>query len=58
MSDPKVSPACQRVLDTWATRGVEVRAMAIRGEPFWTTTEVTECQALLSATERSLGLSS
>jgi len=35
-------------------KGVDVRATAVTGEPFWSTIEVTECEALLAATGNSL----
>jgi exosortase A-associated hydrolase 2 len=54
MAEPKVSPASQRVLDAWRSKGLEVQAAAVGGEPFWSTIEVTECEALLAATGRSL----
>ena len=52
--EPKLSPASQRALDAWRLRGLDVRAAAVTGEPFWSTIEVTECEALLAATEGSL----
>jgi exosortase A-associated hydrolase 2 len=52
--EPKLSPASQRVLDAWRSKGLDVRAVAVRGEPFWSTIEVTECEALLAATQSSL----
>ena len=51
---PKLSPASQRALEAWRLKGLDVRAVAVRGEPFWSTIEVTECEALLAATEGSL----
>jgi exosortase A-associated hydrolase 2 len=53
-ADPKLSPAAQRALEAWRTKGLDVRAAAVTGEPFWSTIEVTECEALLAATEGSL----
>lgn len=53
-SEPKISPASQRALDAWRARGLEIRATAVRGEPFWSTIEITECETLLAATDRSL----
>jgi len=53
-AEPKVSPASQRALDAWRSKGLDVRAAAVTGEPFWATIEVTECEALLAATESSL----
>jgi exosortase A-associated hydrolase 2 len=52
--EPKLSPASQRALEAWRATGLDVRALAVRGEPFWSTTEITECAALLAATEDSL----
>jgi exosortase A-associated hydrolase 2 len=54
-AEPKVSPASQRTLDAWRSKGMDVRATAVAGDPFWATMEITECEPLLAATERSLG---
>lgn len=54
MSEPKLSPTSQRAMEAWRSNGLDVRATAVRGEPFWSTIEVTECEALLGATESSL----
>ena len=53
-AEPKLSPASQRALEAWRSRGLDVRAAAVGSEPFWSTIEVTECEALLAATEDSL----
>lgn len=53
-TEPKLSPACQRAMDAWTTKGLDVRAAAVQGESFWSTIEIAECEALLAATERSL----
>ena len=53
-AEPKLSPASQRALEAWRMKGLDVRAAAVTGEPFWSTIEVTECAALLAATEASL----
>lgn len=53
-AEPKLSPASQRVLEAWRAKGLDVRAAAVAGEPFWSTIEVTECSALLAATEDAL----
>ena len=53
-AEPKLAPASQRALEAWRMKGLEVRAAAVTGEPFWSTIEVTECEALLAATENSL----
>jgi exosortase A-associated hydrolase 2 len=52
--EPKLSPASQRAMEAWRSRGLDVRAAAVGGELFWSTIEVTECEALLGATEGSL----
>jgi len=51
---PKLSPASQRAVEAWRLKGLDVRAAAVTGEPFWSTIEVTECAALLAATEATL----
>ena len=51
---PSVTPASQRALEAWRSRGLPVRSSAVIGEPFWTTLEIAECEALLAATESSL----
>jgi hypothetical protein len=50
-TEPKVSPAAQRALDAWRRKGLDVRATAVTGDPFWSTIEITECEPLLAATE-------
>jgi exosortase A-associated hydrolase 2 len=52
--EPKPTPASQRVLEAWRSKGLEVHAAAVKGEPFWATIEVTECEALLAATDELL----
>jgi exosortase A-associated hydrolase 2 len=53
-ADAKLSPASQRVVEAWRSKGLDVRTAAVQGEPFWSTLEITECEALLLATEASL----
>ena len=48
---PGLSPASRRALDAWRATGLDVRNAAVTGEPFWTTLEITECEALLAATD-------
>ncbi len=50
----KLSPASERALQAWRSKGLEVRAASVRGDSFWSTLEITECEALLAATESSL----
>jgi exosortase A-associated hydrolase 2 len=52
--DPKLSPASQRAAEAWRSKRLDVRTTAVQGEPFWSTLEIAECEALLSATEASL----
>ena len=37
-----------------AQRGLDVRAAAVTGEPFWSTLEIAECAALLDATDEAM----
>ena len=53
-AEPALGPASRRTVETWRARGLEVRVAAVNGEPFWSTLEITECQALLAATEEGL----
>lgn len=43
-------PAADRVASTWEERGVQVHRHLVPGTPFWASQEITECDALLSAT--------
>lgn len=53
-AEPKLSPASQRAMEAWRSRGLDVHTTAVEGEPFWSTLEITECETLLAATEASL----
>jgi exosortase A-associated hydrolase 2 len=53
-AEPKLSPASQRAMEAWRSKGLDVRTTAVRGESFWSTIEITECEALLAATAASL----
>ena len=53
-AEPRPSPATQRTLEAWRLKGLDVREAAVKGEPFWSMIEVSECEALLAATEGSL----
>ncbi len=46
----ELSPAGRRVVDAWRERGMSVTTALYHGEPFWTTTEITEAPALIDAT--------
>jgi exosortase A-associated hydrolase 2 len=47
-------PGPRRVVERWRADGLDVRAATLAGEPFWSTIEITECAALLDATEEAL----
>jgi exosortase A-associated hydrolase 2 len=49
--EPKISPASGRAIEAWREKGLDIRASAVSGEPFWSTLEITECPALLNATD-------
>jgi len=49
-------PASRRVLDAWRAAGLETRAATVLGEPFWSTLEITECEALLATTTEAMRL--
>jgi exosortase A-associated hydrolase 2 len=51
MSEPKITPASARVVESWRASGVEVRDRVVHGEPFWSTLEIADCVALLEATD-------
>ena len=52
--EPRITPASQRVLDAWRSAGVDSRAIAVNGDPFWSTLEIVECAALLDATDSAV----
>ena len=53
--DARLSPASSRVVENWRGTGVRVETQAVSGPPFWSTVEITDCTALLDATERLVG---
>lgn len=53
-TEPRLTPASQRAIEAWRAKGLSVRAAAVAGEPFWSTLEITECEALLDATLASV----
>jgi exosortase A-associated hydrolase 2 len=53
-SEPAITPASRRVVETWRSAGLDVRASAVAGEPFWSTLEIAECAALLDATDEAM----
>ena len=52
--DAQLRPASRRVVEAWRSRGIEVHARQVAGEPFWTTVEIVECEALLARTSEAL----
>jgi exosortase A-associated hydrolase 2 len=49
-----VSHGSQRVLDDWRAKGVQARAVAVSGEPFWAAVEIVESPQLLAATAQAM----
>lgn len=49
-----LSPAAQRVAESWTSGGVRLRTQCVTGPAFWSTVEATECPALITATTRML----
>lgn len=49
-----IRPGSQRVIERWKATGLDVRASAVPGDPFWSTVEIAECPALLDATTGAL----
>lgn len=49
-----VTPASQRIVDAWHAAGVSLQTQTIQGDPFWATQEITECPALIDATQGCL----
>lgn len=48
--DRPLSPASQRMVDSWRSHGVDVRATVVVGEPFWSSPEITLAPKLLQTT--------
>jgi len=49
-----VTPASQRIVDAWLAAGVSLHTQTVQGDPFWSTQEITECPALIEATQGCL----
>lgn len=43
-------PGAARIAEAWRAEGVAVTASPLAGPPFWSTQEITECEALLDST--------
>jgi exosortase A-associated hydrolase 2 len=50
-----LAPAAQARVAKFEERGIAVTAKAVAGEPFWQTTEIAECPALVARTVEVLG---
>jgi exosortase A-associated hydrolase 2 len=55
-ADGKPSPALTRACGAWRAAGAEVDLHPIRGEPFWSAVEISECRELIDATCHALTL--
>lgn len=47
-------PASRRVAEAWRSAGRELAPVTVAGEPFWSTIEIAECEALLDVTSDAL----
>ena len=47
-----IPPGSRRVIDAWTRTQAEITAIAVAGEQFWRTQEITECPELLAATTK------
>lgn len=45
-----LTPASQRIADAWRDSGASVLTRTVKGDPFWSTQEISECSALIDAT--------
>jgi len=50
----ELPPAARRIADAWIERGVALDTRCVAGPPFWSTPEITDCQALVTATSRAV----
>ena len=55
-AEGKLSPAVRRAAQAWSAAGAEVDARAVRGEPFWSSVEISECPELIAAASNTLSL--
>lgn len=52
---PSLAPAGEPLRARWGERGVSIEARAVSGLRFWQTQEISECDALIDASLRSIG---
>jgi exosortase A-associated hydrolase 2 len=55
-AEGKPSPALRRAAQAWSAVGAEVDLHPVRGEPFWSSVETSECRELIEATCHALAL--
>lgn len=46
----ELSPASQRIIESWRHADANLEAYALAGDAFWATQEITECRSLVKAT--------
>ena len=51
---PEYAPAVARCADSWRAAGVPLHLHPVFGLPFWATTDITECPAMLAATNAAI----
>ena len=55
-AEGRLSPALRRAAHAWNAAGAEVDLHAVKGAPFWSTVEISECSELLAATSDTFAL--
>jgi exosortase A-associated hydrolase 2 len=55
-AEGKPSPALRRAGQAWSAAGAEVELRPVRGEPFWSSVEISECAELIAATSEAIAL--
>ena len=55
-AEGKPSPALRRAGEAWSATGAEVELHSVRGEPFWSSVEISECPELIAATCHAFAL--
>ncbi len=46
----ELAPASKRIVSTWESRGMKIQVLKAKGEPFWSTQEITDCPNLIDQT--------
>ena len=55
-AEGKTTPVLRRAAQAWSAAGAEVELHAVRGEPFWSSLEISECPELIAATSEAIAL--